>query len=98
MKNILMSAQSGLVFARRNTLLSCDGQALLTVGSAAQLQQEQSARIQIPVGRVAALTAFAAMGSPAVPAPDAGGYAPTKHALNGGLRGPYPWRQPPVIT
>lgn len=98
MKSILMSARFGLISARSNALLPCDGRATLTAGAAAQLQQEQSARIQIPVGREAAHAAFAAMGSPAVPAPDAGGYAPTKHARNGGLRGPYSWRQPPVIT
>ncbi|WP_433244845.1 hypothetical protein ACQPYK_42380 [Streptosporangium sp. CA-135522] len=98
MKINMMSAQSGLAFTRHSTTLPCGSQALLTVGAAAQLQQEQSARIQISAGRTTALTAFPAAGVLAVPAPDAGGYAPTEHARKGGLRGPHSWRQPPVIT
>ncbi|MEV4187987.1 hypothetical protein AB0J28_41795 [Streptosporangium canum] len=99
MKINMMSAQIGLASERRNTiLLPCGSQALLTVGAAAQLQQEQSVRIQIPAGHTTALTAFPAAGALAVPVTDAGGYAPTKHARKGGLRGPHPWGQPPVIT
>ncbi|MDP9865227.1 MULTISPECIES: hypothetical protein [Streptosporangium] len=98
MKNTMMSAQYGLASAFHSTTLPCGSQAILTVGAAAQLQQEQSARVQIVAGRPSTLIAFPAAGAPAVRIPDAGGYAPTKHARNGGLRGPYPWRQPPVIT
>lgn len=98
MKTNMMFAQIGLTSERRSTILPCGSQTLLTVGAAAQLQQEQSVRIQIPAGHTTALTAFPAAGALAVPVPDAGGYAPTKHARKGGLRGPHPWGQPPVIT
>ncbi|GHE35366.1 hypothetical protein GCM10017673_42700 [Streptosporangium violaceochromogenes] len=97
MKKQLMRSRFGLASARPGAFPSLHGQALLADGVATQLRREQSVQTQVPTGRPRALTAFAATGVVAVPAPGAG-YAPTKHIARGGSRGPYPWRQPPVIT
>ncbi|MDP9849147.1 hypothetical protein J2853_008358 [Streptosporangium lutulentum] len=65
---------------------------------AAQLQVERSAQFLVQAVRQSAPVAFPAMNVPAIPALEGGSYAPTKHIGNGGLRGPHPWRHPPVIT
>jgi hypothetical protein len=93
-----MSSRFGLTSARRSTALSCGSQSILTVDTAAQLQQEQSAQILLQAANWFAPVALPAMRVPAIPAPEGGSYATTKHIGNGGLRGPQPWRQPPVIT
>ncbi|GAA3105403.1 hypothetical protein GCM10017600_79240 [Streptosporangium carneum] len=108
-----MSSQFGLTSMRlgmplshgRHVVLSADPAARLRretqlqqdiqVQQDIQLQQRQSARTQVLASRLP--IAFAATGVEAVPAPEAGGYAPTKHTANGGWRGPHPWRRPPVI-
>ncbi|MEV8630278.1 hypothetical protein AB0395_01340 [Streptosporangium sp. NPDC051023] len=109
MKNILMPSQYGLTSMRHDTCLSFGTRVILADGPAArlrrdnqlqqeiQLQQDKSVRIQALASRPAALVAFAATGAEAVPAPEVGDYAVTKHTGNGGWRGPHPWGQPPVI-
>jgi hypothetical protein len=97
-KSNLMSSRFGLTSARRSTVLPCGSQAILTVDAAAQLQQDQSVQILVQAANWFAPVAFPAMRVPAIPAPEGGSYATTKHIGNGGLRGPQPWRHPPVIT
>lgn len=99
MKSNLMSSRFGLTSARRSTVLHRGSQVILTVGAAAQLQQDQSVQILVQAANWFAPVAFPAMRVPATPAPVGGSYAATtKHIGNGGLRGPQPWRHPPVIT
>ncbi|GAA0847464.1 hypothetical protein ACFQVD_38855 [Streptosporangium amethystogenes subsp. fukuiense] len=98
MKNILMSSQMGLASVRRNTELPCGSQVSLARGAAAPVLQDKPARFWVEANRQAASIAFAATEAPAVPTLVGGGYAATtKHIGNGGLRGPQPWRHPPVI-
>jgi hypothetical protein len=105
-KSNLMSSRSGLTSARRSTVLHRGSQVILTVGAAAQLQQDQSVlqqgkpvQILVKAANWFAPVAFPAMRVPAIPATAGGSYAATtKHIGNGGLRGPQPWRHPPVIT
>ncbi|MEU0521340.1 hypothetical protein [Streptosporangium sp. NPDC006007] len=100
MKKHLMWPRLGLTSARPGTILPVGGPALLVYldGVAVQPQQEKSVRRQVQVSRTSTLIARAATGVLAAPAPEAGDCAPTKHTGNGGSRGPYPWRQPPVIV
>lgn|GEM_PF-5416061 len=100
MKNILMSSQTGLTSARRNPVLPCGSQAILADSAAALVLQVDSARFHAEAGR----RWFAPVALPATDVPAArnrvgGSYATTtKHIGNGGLRGPQPWGQPPVMT
>ncbi|MEV4379034.1 hypothetical protein [Streptosporangium sp. NPDC049644] len=97
MKNILMSSQMGLASVRRNTELPCGSQVSLARGAAAPALQDNPVRFWAEANRRLALLALAAE-APAVPTPVGGSYAATtKHIGNGGLRGPQPWRHPPVI-
>lgn len=93
-----MSSWLGLTSARRNTLVSCGGQAILTVREAALLQRDESAHFQVETRRRAAVAAFPAMGAAVAPTPVGDDYATTKHIGNGGLRGPQPWRHRPVMN
>ncbi|GAA2897242.1 hypothetical protein GCM10010517_62260 [Streptosporangium fragile] len=97
MKSILMSSQRGLASAQRNTVLPCGGQAILTVGAPAPVWRDKSVHFQVAAGRCAALVALPATGAAVLTLVD-GDYAPTEHIENGGLRGPQPWRNPPVIN
>ncbi|MER6829765.1 hypothetical protein ABT352_27550 [Streptosporangium sp. NPDC000563] len=100
MKSILMQSQMGLTSARRNTVLPCDSQVILAGGVAALALQVDSARFHAEAGRRWFAPAdFPATDVPAVRSGLGGNYATTtKHIGNGGLRGPQPWGQPPVIT
>ncbi|MFF4412825.1 hypothetical protein ACFYY8_09845 [Streptosporangium sp. NPDC001559] len=110
MKNILMPSQLGLTFMTPATTLSFGTCTILADGAAArlrqeiqvqreaQLRQDTTARTQVLGSRPATPAAFKAAGAGAVLAPEGGTYALTKHTGNGGRRGPYSWRQPPVIT
>ncbi|MFI6508453.1 hypothetical protein ACIBCT_12675 [Streptosporangium sp. NPDC050855] len=109
MKSILMPSQMGLASARRNTVLPCAVRTLLTVGAAAPVSQDDSAHFQIEARRWATPAAFPATVAPATAKPVAfvpaaetrvgDSYAAmTQHIGNGGLRGPQPWRHPPVMT
>ncbi|MFI6456549.1 hypothetical protein ACIBF6_33925 [Streptosporangium amethystogenes] len=98
MKSILMSSQMGLASVRRNTQLSCDSQVSRAGGAAIPVLQDNPARFWVEANRRAASIALAMTEAPAVPTLVGGSYAATtKHIGNGGLRGPQPWRHPPVI-
>ncbi|WP_433366623.1 hypothetical protein [Streptosporangium sp. CA-115845] len=98
MKNILMSSQMGLASVRRNTGLPCGSQVSLARVAAAPALQDNPARFQVEADRQAASIAFVTTEAPAVPTFVGASYAATtKHIGNGGLRGPQPWRHPPVI-
>ncbi|MER7132350.1 hypothetical protein [Streptosporangium saharense] len=109
MKNVLMSSQLGLTFMRPATTLSFGTCAILADGAAArlrqeiqvqreaQLQQDTTVRTQVLGSRPVASIARVAVGAGAAPAPE-DTYELTKHTGTGGWRGPYSWRQPPVIT
>ena len=75
MKSNLMSSRFGLTSARRSTVLPCGSQVILTVGAAAQLQQDQSVlqqgkpvQILVKAANWFAPVAFPAMRVPAIPA------------------------------
>ncbi|MFG3438942.1 hypothetical protein ACGF0J_17000 [Nonomuraea sp. NPDC047897] len=65
------------------------------VDALAKLRQEKSARVQ-----AAAAPVYAHFGAGVVsaPAPSTGAAAPTQQITKGGMRGPQPWRDAPVIT
>ncbi|MEU0571709.1 hypothetical protein ABZ297_40810 [Nonomuraea sp. NPDC005983] len=86
MRSIQMSATQWLASACRNSVRLADGPA--------KLRQEKSARSQ------AAAYAHARFGASAYSAPVfiAGAELPTQQSPKGGLRGPHPWRDVPVIT
>ncbi|WP_030910444.1 hypothetical protein [Streptosporangium amethystogenes] len=98
MKNILMSSRMGFASVRRNTQLSYDSQVFLACGAAVPVLQDDPARFWVEANRRSASIAFAMTEAPAVPTFVGGSHAATtKHIGNGGLRGPQPWRHPPVI-
>ncbi|MGV9324698.1 hypothetical protein ACWDR1_28805 [Streptosporangium sandarakinum] len=101
--NMMMLPQTGLAFACGDTVLPRGGRAILTAGLVSRRRQEKSAQTQAGRLFVAAAAEVAAgvADAPAfagAPALAGGSYAPTKHVRIGGLRGPHPWRKPPVIT
>ncbi|MFD0884471.1 hypothetical protein ACFQ08_07875 [Streptosporangium algeriense] len=110
MKKILMPSQSGLTFMNPATTLSFGTCVILADGAAArlrqeiqvqreaQLQQDTTVLTQVLGSRPTAPTAPEGAGAGAALTLEDGIYALTKHTGNGGWRGPYPWRQPPVIT
>jgi len=68
--------------------------AVRLVDALAKLRQEKSARIQAATPDYAHFGA----GVVGVPAPSTGAAAPTQQITKGGMRGPQPWRDAPVIT
>ncbi|MEU6743835.1 hypothetical protein [Streptosporangium sandarakinum] len=102
----MMLPQAGLAFACGDTALSRDGRAILAAGLVSRRRQEKSAQTQagrlfVAAAAEAAAGVAGAAGAPAfagAPALAGGSYTPTKHVRIGGLRGPHPWRKPPVIT
>lgn len=86
--SIQMSATQWLASARRDSVRLADGPA--------KLRQEKSARIQAPAVRARAHAGVAA--PQGVPVYGAGIAAPTNQLTKGGLCGPQPWRDAPVIT
>ncbi|GGQ21751.1 hypothetical protein [Streptosporangium pseudovulgare] len=108
--NMMMLPQTGLAFACGDTALPCGGRAILAADLVSRRRQEKSAQIKagrLFVAAAAAEVAAGVAGAPAfagapaladAPALAGGSYAPTKHVRIGGLRGPHPWRKPPVIT
>ncbi|MFF0249870.1 hypothetical protein ACWDTT_20550 [Streptosporangium sandarakinum] len=107
--NMMMLPQTGLAFACGDTVLPRGGRAILAADLVSRRRQEKSAQTQAGRLFVTAATEVAAgvAGAPALagapafvgaPALAGGSYAPTKHVRIGGLRGPHPWRKPPVIT
>ncbi|GGO82042.1 hypothetical protein [Nonomuraea cavernae] len=85
MISIQMSATPWLTFACRNSVRLVDGPA--------RLRQHESARSQ------AAAYALAHLGASADGVPvSAGASQPTQQFTKGGMRGPQPWRDAPVIT
>lgn len=86
--SIQMSATQWLSSARRDSVRLADGPA--------KLRQEKSARIQAPAVRARAHAGVAA--PQGVPVYGAGIAAPTNQLTKGGLCGPQPWRDAPVIT
>lgn len=86
MISIEMSATQWLASACRDSVRLVDGPA--------KLRQEKSARNQAPAYAYAHVRADVE----AVPALVTGADAPTQPIANGGMRGPHPWRDAPVIT
>jgi hypothetical protein len=85
--SIEMSATQWLAFACRDLVRLVDGPA--------KLRQQKSARRQEP----AAFThAHYGVAAPSAPVYVAGSELPTQQNTKGGLRGPHPWRDVPVIT
>ncbi|MEU8245463.1 hypothetical protein [Nonomuraea sp. NPDC048916] len=86
MISIKVSATPWLTSACRNSVRLVDGPA--------RLRQHQSARSQ------ATAYALAHLGARAESAPVffAGAEVPTRQITKGGMRGPQPWRDAPVIT
>ncbi|MEV4164114.1 hypothetical protein [Nonomuraea dietziae] len=92
MRNLMeMSATQWLASACRNSVRLVDGPA--------KVRQEKSARSLLAartrVGLHAGFGAAAAQGAPGYVA---GVDVPTQQITKGGLRGPQPWRDEPVIT
>lgn len=86
MINIKMSATQWLVSACRDAVRLADGPA--------KLRQEKSARNQA----AAPLYAHFGAGVPGAPVLVPGAAVPTQQITKGGMRGPQPWRDAPVIT
>lgn len=98
MKNILMSAQMRLASVRTEIDLPRGGQVFRACGAAAPVPQNNPARFRAEAGRWFAPADFPAASVPAVLTFTGDSHAAmTKHIGNGGLRGPQPWRHPPVI-
>ncbi|WP_336208160.1 hypothetical protein [Nonomuraea sp. LPB2021202275-12-8] len=87
MISINMSATQWLAFACRDAVRLVDGPA--------KLRQEKSARRQDSAFYAPAHVSAAALIAPAYAA---GAEVPTQQITKGGLRGPQPWRDAPVIT
>ncbi len=84
MISIQMSATQWPTSACRDSVRLVDGPA--------KLRQEKSARSQAPA------YPYAHFGVQGVPALVTGAAVPTQQITNGGMRGPQPWRDAPVIT
>ncbi|MEU8143699.1 hypothetical protein [Nonomuraea sp. NPDC048901] len=88
MISINMSATPWLAFACRDLVRLADGPA--------KPRQQKSARRQEPAVFAHARYAAAAPSAPVYVA--AASELPTQQITKGGLRGPHPWRDVPVIT
>jgi hypothetical protein len=85
--NIEMSATQWLAFAHRDLVRLVDGPA--------KLRQEKSARSQATTSYARARFGARAQGTPVY---IAGIELPASQLTKGGLCGPHPWRDVPVIT
>jgi hypothetical protein len=86
--SIKMTAMQALASACRDSVRLVDGPA--------KLRQEKSARIQAPAFYARAHAGIAVpQGAPVY---EAGIAVPTSQLTKGGLCGPQPWRDAPVIT